>query len=1036
MALPHALVERIKAGRVALFLGAGALFGATLPSNKAIPLGSGLRDLLCKRFLNNEYSDDSLAFVSEMAISAYSLQEVQSYIAEYFNGIVPAPFHLEIPKFKWNAIFTTNYDRLIETCYEKITDRIQNVVIFLSDAQDLEKNSLSESCIPLIKLHGCVTRTHDENLPLILTTDQYNDHKRNREGLFKYLYELAYKNTIVFVGHSLQDSNIRAVLLDLEKEAPNGERHYLLKPGLKSVEQDFWGQKKITALNMTFENFIHELNSVMPTNERILPFALKSDSHPIQHFFNTHSKPSEELVLSLEKDMTVLSSSMPINACDAKEFFRGVDQGWSPIADGVAIHRLIQSRIFECVIEKTNAERKLNAEFYVIKGEAGAGKTVLLRQIAWETMQSNLGISIWVMSGSLLDIYLIEELCSKSGERVFLFWDDAANNAIEMNRFVTKAKQKKLNVTIITAERYNEWNIRCDELDEQITDKFNLTYLSESEIENLVDSLEKYNSLGPNLIKKTKEQRCTELRDIHGRQLLVALHEATMGEPFEDIIYNEYTSIYPEDARNIYLTVCVLNRQRVPVRAGLISRIHDITFEDFQRRFYAPLEKVVISSSANNHDVFYSARHSEIAEIVFRRALSRTEDKYLEYIKILNKLNTSFSSDKNSFRQLIRARSLQDLFSDHADIVSIYNHAQQIFEDDPYLLQQMANYERLRANGSIDKAIELLDKAKEISPRDSSILHSLAVCWRDKAESSVENHLINKAINEARGYLRQIVTNWSDNSYVSATFIELSILYLKHLLLNNETPAGVINDNIRKVQQELTDNKQKYPSDGHVYKLETAFSELINDNSNAFKALQRSFEENDREPYLAIRLSSIYIDKGQFDEAKCILDKAIERRRTDHSLNFHYAELLRNHMNAESSALIYYYRRAFTPNDKNYQAQFWTARFSYFSLDEKQHQYAVDLFDHIRNSRLSFEERHKARDIDGGFNSPRIHTGTIVRKREGFAFILMDGTGFELFAPEKQVNDDLWDVIRERDRVSFNIAFSFNGPFTANVRPA
>ncbi len=120
MALPHALVERIKAGRVALFLGAGALFGATLPSNKAIPLGSGLRDLLCKRFLNNEYSDDSLAFVSEMAISAYSLQEVQSYIAEYFNGIVPAPFHLEIPKFKWNAIFTTNYDLFNEMALDEL----------------------------------------------------------------------------------------------------------------------------------------------------------------------------------------------------------------------------------------------------------------------------------------------------------------------------------------------------------------------------------------------------------------------------------------------------------------------------------------------------------------------------------------------------------------------------------------------------------------------------------------------------------------------------------------------------------------------------------------------------------------------------------------------------------------------------------------------------------------------------------------------------------------------------------------------------
>lgn len=1036
MSLPHALVERIKTGRVVLFLGSGALFGANLPDKKVIPLGLGLRNLLCEHFLNNEFIEESLSFVSEMAISAYSLQEVQSYIADYFKEIEPAPFHLEIPKFRWSAIFTTNYDRLIEKCYEKTTDKIQNVVTFISDAQNLEINSLSTSNIPLIKLHGCVTRTHDENLPLILTTDQYNDHKKNREGLFKYLYELAYKNTIVFVGHSLQDANIRAVLLELEKESPNGERHYLLKPGLKSVERDFWGQKKITALDMTFEAFIQELSTTVTINDRILPFALKSDSHPIQRFFNNHCKPSEELISALENELLVLNSTMPITTCNAKEFFRGVEQGWASIADGVAIRRSIQSRVFECAIQKTDAERKSNTEFYVIKGEAGAGKTVLLRQIAWETMQLNLGIPIWVMGGSLLDVHLIEELCSKSGERVFLFWDDAANNAIEINRFVTKSKQKKLNVTIITTERYNEWNIRCDELDEQITDKFNLTYLSENEIENLVDLLEKHDSLGPNLIKKTKKQRCEEFRDILGRQLLVALHEATMGEPFEDIIYNEYTNIYPDDARSIYLTICVLNRQRVPVRAGLISRIHDITFEDFQRRFYAPLENVVISNSINNHDVFYSARHSEIAEIVFRRALSRTEDRYLEYIKILSKLNISFSSDKNSFRQLIRARSLQELFADHADIMAIYKHAQQIFCDDPYLLQQMANYERLRVNGSIDKAIELLDKAKELSPRDPSIFHSLAVCWRDKAEASIGNQQINRAINEARGYLRLIANNWSDNVYVSATFIELSILYLRHLLQNNEAPTQVINDNIRKVQKELTDNKQKYPSDGHVYRLEAEFSELINDDSNAFKALQKSFEENDREPYLAIRLASIYIDKNDITEAKNILDKAIERRRSDHGLNFHYAEFLRNYMCVDDSELIYYYRRAFSPKDKNYHAQFWTARFSYFSLEKKQHQYAIELFDHIRNGRLSFEERNKERDFDGGFESPKIHTGTIVRKRESFAFIRMDGTGYELFAPEKQIKDGLWDAIREGDRVSFCIAFSYSGPFTSNVKPA
>ena len=263
-----------------------------------------------------------------------------------------------------------------------------------------------------------------------------------------------------------------------------------------------------------------------------------------------------------------------------------------------------------------------------------------------------------------------------------------------------------------------------------------MKYLSEDEIEELVSSLEKHDSLGPVLERKTHAERCEELRERHGRQLLVALHEATMGEPFEDIIYNEYSNIYPENARSVYLTVCVLNRLKVPVRAGLISRIHEITFEEFQKNFYSPLEKVVISKASKGNDVFFSARHSEIAEIVFKRALNEPKERYLEYINILSKLNISFSSDRASYRLLIRAKSLQELFPDLADVSAIYKHAHSVFGNDPYLLQQMANYERLRPNGSIDRAIELLSEASEAAPNDSSILHSLAVCWRDSVNSS------------------------------------------------------------------------------------------------------------------------------------------------------------------------------------------------------------------------------------------------------------------------------------------------------------
>lgn len=1035
MALPHPLIEKVKAGRVALFLGSGALYGATLPEGKKIPLGNDLRDILNEEFLNGDFSDESLAMVSEMAISAYSLSEVQSFIATYLSGICPANFHMELLKYRWAGVFTTNYDRLIETCYEQDKNSAQTLVPFLSDEHDIETLSGDPGELPFVKLHGCVTRTYDEHLPLILTVDQYNQYKKNREGLFKYLYETAYTNPIVFVGHSLQDPNIRSVLMNLEKEAPNGERHYLIKPGLNDIERDFWGQKKITALDLTFEDFVKELDEKISPEQRLLGSLKKSDSHYLQAFFGSKDAPSEELILSAERDFTVLHDAMTTKTCVPTEFFRGVDQEWAPIVDEVAIRRTLQSTIVESVILKPDSEREFKTEFYVIKGEAGSGKTVLLRQIAWETMQSRIGIPIWANFGKTLDFELIEELSKKSEERLFVFWDDAANNSIEINRFVSKAIRADLKVTIISAERYNEWNMRCDELDELIVDKFSLPYLSENEISLLVDSLEKHNSLGPVLSKKSREERCAELKERHGRQLLVALHEATMGEPFEDIIFNEYSNIHPENAKSIYLTVCVLNRLKVPVRAGLVSRIHEISFEDFKTNFYDPLEKVVISRGSSESDVYFAARHSEIAEIVFRRALEKSEDRYLEYINILSKLNIAFSTDKNSYRLLIRAKSLQELFPDLNDVTAIYKHAEDVFGDDPYLMQQMANYERIRPNGSVEKAISLLVKATESAPYDSSILHSLAVCWRDKAVTLTDPHQLHLAISESRGYLQQIVNRWGDSPYVSSTAIELSIIGLKHLLADENTSIKVLNESIRKVQKELTDNKQKFPSNGHVYNLEAQFSELINDSVRALQALKKAFEENDREPFLAIRLAEIFTGIENNEEAKKVLELALERRRADHGLNFHYAELLRKQETFEQSELVYFYRRAFSPGDKNYQAQFWYARYLFFSADSSKHKQSEDVFAQIRNGRFSFEDRHKVRDYDGSKSSPRVHSGRIVKKRENFGFLVMDGTGYEIFVAARQLKEDLWGAVNEGDRVNFNIAFTFSGPCAANLEP-
>ncbi|MFP6846774.1 MAG: SIR2 family protein [Thalassolituus sp.] len=1032
MTLPDVLIRKIKEGKVILFLGSGALYGATIPG-KTIPLGDDLRDILSDHFLGGELKDESLAHVSALAISTASLFEVQQYISSYFEGLLPADFHRLVSMFHWRAIFTTNYDRLVEVIYENADEAHQKLVPIFSNSCALDETRRDPKKLPLVKLHGCITKTRDERLPLILTVDQYNDHLDNRNRLFTLLYELAYEYSIVFVGHSLQDPNIRKVLGELKKECPSGQKHYLIKPGIKEIESDFWGGQNIKALNCTFEDFLTEIQEKTTDRENILASLVDNSNHPIQKWFCDNIAPSVELADMLHKSVELVNEEMPYPDFKPEQFFKGFDCQWGAIEKEIPITRLLESKFIEIAIEKPDAERTSPTETFVIKGEAGAGKTILMRQIAKNVSKLNIGIVLWVKQTSIPDIDLIEELLRRSKERVFVFWDDAANNSIEINRFLSKAVSRKLEITLVTAERFHEWNVKCEELDLHLTDVFELNYLSEGEIEKLVFKLGEHNCLGPNLKNKSHSERCEEFRKIFGRQLLVALHECTMGEPFEEIVFNEFNRITPVSAKSIYLTVCTLNRMRIPVRAGLISRIHDISFDTFKESFYKPLEKVVITTGDDYQDIHYTARHPEIAAIVFREALTDPKDRYNEYVRIINKLNISYSSDYGSFRHLVRAKALHELFNDYEDVKSIYSHALDSLGRDPYLLQQMAIYERIRPNGSLEQAIVLLTEAAELAPRDTSILHVLYTVWRDKARSELDTHKRVRARNEARSYLNQIRAKSHDTAIISTSYVELGLDNLKDLIDDEYASSAAIEDSIRSLQKDISSNKQKYPSEGEVYKLESRFFNLLKEDEKTLTALERSFELNGFEPFLAIKLANIYSAADDKDKARIILEKAIDRRRGDQTLHFEYAELLRKTGIADHDLLAYHYRKGFTPNDKNYESQFWFARFSINSTNSKSRSTADDTFKYLRDCRVSHTRKIEIRDKDCKSGVPLKYSGTVAKKRLNFGFIDVDGVKGQVFFSENEVNPEILEALREGDRVTLELGYTYKGMICCNI---
>ncbi len=149
-----------------------------------------------------------------------------------------------------------------------------------------------------------------------------------------------------------------------------------------------------------------------------------------------------------------------------------------------------------------------------------------MKRIAWDAATEYDKLVLFMKPGGALRPAAIFDIHSYCQERVFLFVDRAALHVQEILDVIQVARSAKIKLTIITAERDNEWNVRCDELDQFDATEYSLPYLSEHEIEQLLVKLDEHDALGV-LKELTKEQRVQSFLQRAQRQLLVALHEAT-----------------------------------------------------------------------------------------------------------------------------------------------------------------------------------------------------------------------------------------------------------------------------------------------------------------------------------------------------------------------------------------------------------------------------------------------------------------------------------------------------------------------------
>jgi tetratricopeptide (TPR) repeat protein len=1029
--IPPAILSAITEGRAILFLGAGASYDAL---EKGVPVritADTIKELLSDKWLGGGYKNRTLMAVADFARNEASLLDVQASIRELFKDLEPNDFHLLVPTFRWKAIVTTNYDLVVERAYERAKRPLQRLAPVFKDGTQLQDALTQQDSVPYLKLHGCINNYTDTQVPIVLDSQEYLKFSQGRVGLVTALREWAINSPIIFCGYSLSDENIKQILFDIGDASQTRPQYMYISPGLKEIEARYWSSRRIAPYSGTYTEFLSDVDSSISTSNRALSFALSGSALSISRWIPSHEKPSPALIRYLSEEIVHVTPEAPASSKPSPAaFFAGLDVTFDPIYAGLDVRRQLVDQLLGSVILDTL--KSTLPKFFLIRGYAGCGKSVLARRVAIEAANLlDAPLVVYLPEGAVLRADLILELQRLVKARLYVVLDDLLEFHDSLPAFLDRLRAQSAAVTVLANSRTNEFNAFGTTLSKFITKDFEIGDLEETEIDELLARLSANRLLGP-LGNYDESERSSLIDKFYGRQLLVALHEITGGRPFEDIIIDEFEKITSRDAQQLYLDICTLHQCRVGVRAGLISRISGLAIEKLKEYLAGPLSNVVRSSYDYRYrDLVFRSRHEEIARMVFGLGIQSQDQRAYQLRRILSKIDLDYSSDNRAFFELLKGRRLADEFESKKLALDIFDAAEEANPPKSYIHHQRAIVELNHSAGNLDVARDLLQQAeievKEEGHGDASIQHTKANLLRKRANSSRSAVERERFRAEARGILRsQLGHRW--NSYPEVLFGQILLDEIKEVFDSNaaSTAESSSDPHVRLVNElssHLDRTLRDRPADEAVLVLKADFLKALGKSPHAIAMLEKHCKKNQASPLIIRVLAETLLQAERTADAIAVLRQALVASPGDRAINLVMAKAqIAQGEAANEQSILGHLRRAFSDGDSNYEARLLFARCNllYGDLGRGRAE-----FDSLR--RMYLDSGTKFMVMDGSGRARR-YVGRIAMKHYGYGFISSNDLRFDVHFQQSRLNSELWEQIDKGSRVSFLLSFNFRGP--------
>jgi hypothetical protein len=208
------LARQIRDRKVVLFAGAGLSMPLGLPSwgelmaHMAVELGYDPEVLV-------RPGSDYLQIAEYYKLQKNSIGQLRSWMDRHWSvndeKLLDSPVHNQIVDLDFPLIYTTNYDRNIERIFElrhKPFSKVKSVLDVANASSDLPH---------IVKFHG----DFDDDDSLVLTESDYFERLEFESPLDVKFRADVLGRSILFVGYSLNDLNMRLLLFRLQRTWAN-----------------------------------------------------------------------------------------------------------------------------------------------------------------------------------------------------------------------------------------------------------------------------------------------------------------------------------------------------------------------------------------------------------------------------------------------------------------------------------------------------------------------------------------------------------------------------------------------------------------------------------------------------------------------------------------------------------------------------------------------------------------------------------------------------------------------------------------------